>query len=504
MRKKHASQNTLSSKYPFLITIPLILLPLFTFLFYQATYLLNHQFFNENNLIFITDALLLRDITELSSLRLFTVFPQLPVYAIALLSYIPSLPPLIIPALISCILMALLLGSFLANLNQVKPNISLMIFVSLAIISHPLIILTASIGGSFIWSTLSSIIVARALFSSSFFHALPLVYIGWGIAIIFLMDAQFFAVIMSFIVIATLCLKHQRYFYDYTSLWLAILFPLTLMLILVGLAAYFQSNHLPGFVHGLPGLNLDFLSRPHDLLIRLRQAGETLLQQALFFPITVLNLVVLVKHPRLFSVILGSFAFPGLVAFFTVEQLRGDFSFVTYAIGPMLVSTFHAYHFIKKQYYLLCFILSTVLGSSSLFLLPGLEKHTHTLLNTYLGKSVVNPDIQEDFALGEFLKQHESVMLDYHSAPFVIARMDNAHNLVVPHTELFKVAEALKKFYTPFILIPQPHTPHYQRDRVAKIYRNIYQNENFGYAPLYNSKRWLLLKRNDEQAPLLK
>lgn len=493
MRKRFFSSQ-LSS---FLI-IPFVLLLIFTFLLYQATFLLNYQFFNKDNLVFIADALLLRDVTELSSLRLFTVFPQLPIYMISFLSYIPSLPVLMIPHIISSFIMALILGNFLNAIKQTKASSHLIILVALAITIHPLIILSASNSGHFIWSAISSVIAARALFSLSFFHTLPLVYVGWGIALTFLMDVQFFAVIASLILLVIICLNHQHYFYDYLAAWLALLFPLILMLILIYLASYFQANRVPGFTHGLPNIDFSFNLIVDDLLKRTWQAGKILVQQIIFFPIVIVNLFLLVKHKRLLPIAFGSFLFPGLVSFFAVEQVRGDFSFVIYAIGPMLASSFHVYHLLKRQYYLFCFMISLLLGSSVLLLIPHFESHTHSLLNVYLGKTAINPDIHEDFALGTFLKQQESVMLDYRSTPAIIAHMERANHLIVPHTELFKIAEELKKFHAAFILIPQHDTPYYQRDRVAKIYINIYQKNNFDYAPIYNSKRWLLLKRNDK------
>jgi hypothetical protein len=298
------------------------------------------------------------------------------------------------------------------------------------------------------------------------------------------------------LIMVLICLNHQHYRYDYLSLWATLIFPVFLMMVVVLVASLLQGHKMSGFIHGLPSFdNLTILSLT-EIVKRLEKMFHTIIIGFAIFPILIWNIIASRNHKTLFLISLMSSLSPGLVAFFAVDHLYGDKSFLIYYVGPVLVGIYHTFHYLRSRHYFFAAPILMGAGSLLLWVVPSLDPLLMEPLQVLSGFPA-RQDFHEDIRLGRQLAPLTPAMVDYRSGYPLIAALGQAHHLVVPKTELFNLAEEKQEFSSPLIVVPQPSHPAYAKDRVAKIYIDIYQKDNFKYHQVYKTKRWLVLQKDE-------
>jgi hypothetical protein len=100
-------------------------------------------------------------------------------------------------------------------------------------------------------------------------------------------------------------------------------------------------------------------------------------------------------------------------------------------------------------------------------------------------------------AVGGAMVGHDGVMADTDNAPAIVLGRGSASGLLDPSSEPFGLALLFARLDTPFIAVPDPHSPTGVNDRLSKAFPALYRDGAPGYRVIYQNTTWRLFARSD-------
>lgn len=98
--------------------------------------------------------------------------------------------------------------------------------------------------------------------------------------------------------------------------------------------------------------------------------------------------------------------------------------------------------------------------------------------------------------LGRALTKRNGVLVDTDNSPAVVIGRTYARGLITPADEQFTFAILLSRVDTPYVAVPDPHSPTGAQDRIALAFPLLYRDGVPGYRLVYQNATWRLFARN--------